>query len=85
MGMGIPHICNAGVGDVASITEGLQAGILVREFSTIDYRNVIEKMLVNTSNFNSINITKGADAIYSLSKGVEKYAQVYETLIRGEC
>ncbi|MCX6197814.1 MAG: glycosyltransferase [Bacteroidetes bacterium] len=84
MGMGIPHICNAGVGDVASITEGLQAGILVREFSTIGYRDVIKKMMVDTSTFNSIAITKGADATYSLSKGVEKYAQVYEALIRGE-
>ncbi len=84
MGMGIPHVCNAGVGDVDGITEGLQSGILVREFSASAYQSAIEKILSDKINFNSEKIVAAADEVYSLAKGVQKYAQVYEALIRGE-
>jgi glycosyltransferase involved in cell wall biosynthesis len=83
MGMGIPHVCNAGVGDVDGITEGLKSGILVREFSMTAYRSAIDKIISDSSSFNSEKIVAAADEIYSLPKGVQKYAQVYEALIRG--
>ncbi len=84
MGMGIPHVCNVGVGDVDGITEGLQSGILVREFSTTAYQIAIDKMFTESAAFNTEKIIATAHQIYSLEKGVQKYAQVYSALIRGE-
>lgn len=84
MGMGIPHVCNAGVGDVDGITDGLESGILVREFTISAYQNAIDNMISGKKNFNRERIIVAADEIYSLTKGVQKYAQVYEALIRGK-
>ena len=83
MGMGIPHVCNAHVGDVDEITERLESGILVHEFSVSAYQKAIDKMISDKRVFNKEKIIAAAGEIYSLTKGVQKYAQVYEALIKG--
>jgi glycosyltransferase involved in cell wall biosynthesis len=79
MGMGIPYVCNAGVGDVDKIVAGTNSGFVVNEFSEADYNKTIERLL--SQKLNRDEIRAGAFKYYSLKQGVENYHFVYRTLI----
>ncbi|MEK6480079.1 glycosyltransferase [Catalinimonas sp. 4WD22] len=79
MSMGIPIICNAGVGDTAEIIQNTSAGAVIADFSEINYRLVCKQI----THFLSVKpevIQTGAKDYYSLEKGVENYHQIYEKL-----
>ena len=73
MGMGIPIICNSGVGDVDTIVEQFRSGIVVDVYSKFDFS-------LNKS-FDQDNIVFGAHEYFSLKNGVEKYRGIYQQLI----
>jgi hypothetical protein len=77
MGMGMPHICNAGVGDVDGIIDE-KSGILIHALSQVDYEKAIQKLF--STSFDKAYIRSRSQQIYSLSAGVEKYKQVYEAI-----
>lgn len=78
MGMGIPHVCNAGVGDVDHILSEGKAGVIVPAFNTESYRNAIAEMLAD--GFVAGNIRMEAEKWYSLKEGVARYNRVYALL-----
>ena len=49
MAMGIPIVCNTGVGDTDKIVLDYSSGVLVNSFTTEDYAIAIEKL--NTTAF----------------------------------
>jgi hypothetical protein len=77
MGMGMPHICNAGVGDVDGIVDE-KTGILIHTLNDGAYEKAIEK-LFNTR-FDKAYIRARSQQFYSLFAGVEKYRQIYEAI-----
>jgi len=77
MGMGMPHVCNAGVGDVDDIIDE-KSGVLIKSLDTAGYEGAIQKMLNTT--FDKDYIRSRAQQIYSLSAGVEKYKEVYKRI-----
>jgi glycosyltransferase involved in cell wall biosynthesis len=79
MGMGIPHICNGGVGDVDEIVKDTNAGFLVEGFTNEAYHKAIDKLLV--TKLNPDEIRQGAFKYYSLTKGVDNYNSVYCKLL----
>jgi glycosyltransferase involved in cell wall biosynthesis len=79
MGMGIPVICNSNVGDCDMIINETKAGLLVEELNPEGYRNTIEKLKI-LENLNPEHIRQGALKYFSLSDGVEKYAEIYRDL-----
>lgn len=79
MAMGIPIICNSGVGDTDFVIEKYNAGILVDEFTNIDYSQSIKKF--ENTQFNKEEIKRGADEYYALEKGVEKYNNIYKSIV----
>lgn len=76
MAMGVPIICNSGVGDTDYVIEKFQAGALVKEFSTTAYQQVIQQ-LNDTVLLPKENMTQGAKAFYSLKEGINKFNQAY--------
>lgn len=75
MGMGIPHVCNAGVGDVDEVLSAYKgSGIVVPDFTAPCYEAAISKMLKPSTG------TAPVPEVYSLKLGVSKYAEVYRTL-----
>jgi len=80
MGMGIPYVCNAGVGDVDEIVADTNSGFVVNIFSIADYQNTVKDLLENK--LNKEQIRNGATKYYSLEKGVEKYHSVYKALLK---
>lgn len=80
MGMGVPLICNSGVGDVKDITLDTGAGICLEDFTETE----LERAAANFDQLLSIpkeKIRDGALKYYALDKGIEKYAAVYAKLL----
>ena len=76
MAMGVPLICNDGVGDTAEIVKKYKAGIVINEFSDAVY----QRALPEKENFDISEITKGANEYFSLNEGVKRYLHVYEAV-----
>jgi glycosyltransferase involved in cell wall biosynthesis len=79
MGMGIPCIVNAGVGDVDEITQQYQAGYCLPALNEAAYTQAFEK-LDQLLQADRQCILDGAEQFYSLKAGIARYNQVYEAL-----
>jgi glycosyltransferase involved in cell wall biosynthesis len=80
MGMGIPLICNSGVGDTDRIVEDTGCGVVIRRFTHEEYTQVLSH-LDEVLKIDRDNIRAGAEKYYSLQNGVKKYLFVYQTLL----
>jgi glycosyltransferase involved in cell wall biosynthesis len=80
MAMGIPLITNSGVGDVETITNRYNAGIIINEFTGQELTRAVEKIVSGTG-FNIDDIRQGAKEFYSLEKAVEKYIDIYNSIL----
>ena len=80
MNLGIPIICNSGVGDVDEIMGKSMPELLVKDFSNKEYDRVID-LIANDYNPNQKTIIETSHSYYSLEKGVEKYKEVYHEIL----
>ena len=71
MAMGVPVICNAGVGDTDKIIHDYQSGIVLNELNETAYRQL------ELTAYNSTKLRQGAIEFFSLEEGVRRYAAVY--------
>jgi len=76
MAMGIPVICNSGVGDSDHIVGMYNSGFVV---PVNDYDAVMKE--ISTANFDKQQIRKGAIDYFSLDKGAIEYLNVYNSLL----
>ncbi|MCF8258746.1 MAG: glycosyltransferase [Flavobacteriales bacterium] len=81
LGMGLPVIANAGVGDVDIIIESTGTGILVRAFEDEDYLNVMAQ-IDDLLRLPKERMRAAALQFYSLEMGVERYHGIYERVGR---
>lgn len=79
MSMGIPVICNSGVGDVAQHVQDGQTGILIPHFNAQEYDAAIKKLpeILKTS---AIAMQRTAQHYYNLETGIKKYAEIYYSI-----
>ncbi len=80
MNMGIPVICNSGVGDVDQIMNESMPELLIKEFTFDEYERVVNKIL-NAKTINKLQIISKSHEYYSLERGIEKYNAVYEKVL----
>ena len=76
LSMGIPVICNSGVGDVESIVTNANAGHVLAGFSESDYKeavNAIPELLKKSPS----DIRNRIKDIFSLEKGIDSYLLCY--------
>lgn len=77
MAMGIPLICNSGVGDTDAIVIKYKAGTVINELNDEIYRaNFIQKEM-----FDSQAIMDGAKAYFSLEEGLNQYEWIYQKVL----
>jgi glycosyltransferase involved in cell wall biosynthesis len=81
MAMGIPVICNAGVGDSDRIVLQYDAGLLVHNYNTAGYEAVISEL--NQKSFSPAVIRAGSIDYFDLAKGIDQYESLYEKLCFG--
>jgi glycosyltransferase involved in cell wall biosynthesis len=80
MGMGIPVICNSGVGDTDLVVQKYRSGMLLNVEDPASFADVIDKF-EQLKQFPPDQIRQGANDFFSLEKGVLRYAGVYDKLI----
>lgn len=78
MAMGIPVICNAGVGDSDRIVTQYHAGVLVHDYSEEGYRKALQEL--DKATFDPAAIRKGCFDYFDLAKGITSYANIYRSL-----
>jgi glycosyltransferase involved in cell wall biosynthesis len=79
MGMGIPLICNQGIGDTDAVVRKYQCGYII----DLDDSSAIDSAVAafeNIMNISKEKIRLGAEEFYSLSSGIEKYLKLYKSL-----
>lgn len=78
MSMGIPIVCNDRVGDTEKIINKYGAGIVIHNFDKESYQSAITDLSIFKNH--SSQIRHGSIDFFSLDKGLESYASVYENL-----
>lgn len=79
MGLGIPVICNANVGDTESIVTRSSGGIVIRRFDDGEYAKAVSQAL--STAIDREKIREQGIAYYGLEDGINKYEQVYEEVL----
>ncbi|MEO6583930.1 MAG: glycosyltransferase [Ferruginibacter sp.] len=79
LSMGIPVICNSGVGDVEKIIEKTGGGYVLHEFNEKEFSKAIN-MIPSLLEKNPQEIRSNAEGIYDLKKGIEHYRQSYQAV-----
>ena len=74
MAMGIPIVCNAGVGDTDLVVEKYGAGTVLTSTNREDF----EGFVFPISSFDRAKTMRGAQEFYGLENGVETYFSMYE-------
>ncbi len=83
MAMGIPVVTNSGVGDMEAINEKYNGGFILNNFEHSTMQDVADKVC-NGTVFNPVEIRKGAETYYSLTKAVAQYYDLYTTVLKSE-
>lgn len=78
MAMGVPIICNEGVGDTDSIVHQYRSGVTISSFTEKSYQEAIEKL--QGAKFNAENIRVNAKEYFGLNKGIENYLTIYKNV-----
>lgn len=76
MAMGVPLICNSGVGDTDGIVLKYHAGEIIDTFNDETYLNNI----IDPDKFDRNEIERGAKEYFSLEEGVKRYLRVYKSI-----
>ena len=79
LSIGIPIICNAGIGDNDKIITESGAGLVIKDFSDESLQEAVDKTNSLLS-LSESDIRKTAIDIFSLEKGIEKYHKIYTRL-----
>jgi glycosyltransferase involved in cell wall biosynthesis len=79
MGMGVPIVCNSGVGDTDMVIKKYHAGWVTNQFTDAEFDRVISDIDAPLSRE---EIVRGAQEFYSLEEGVKRYRSIYNA-VRG--
>lgn len=80
LAMGIPVICNSQVGDVESIVNNADAGIVIDSFNIPAFQQAIDKIPQLLAK-NGCDIREKAFDYYTLDNAINKYAEVYNMVL----
>ena len=80
MNLGIPIICNAGVGDVDDIMNACMPELLVKDFNNKEYNRIVD-LILDEYKPNKEKIINTSHQYYSLEQGVKRYKEVYREIL----
>ncbi len=81
LSMGIPVICNTGIGDTDEMIKESQSGVICKSFDVKEYDRCSEEILSLEKKLNKEFIRNKAIELFSLENGVELYSSIYQELI----
>jgi glycosyltransferase involved in cell wall biosynthesis len=81
LAVGLPIVCNRGIGDLDEIVEHERIGILVNAFSEFGYREAGQRLRDLLGDPQLTERCRGvAEVSYSLNRGVNTYCDLYRAL-----
>lgn len=80
MAMGVPVLCNDGVGDTGYVVNKYKSGVSVADFSENTLQKAISSLTENR--FDSSDMRRGAIEFYGLDQGISLYESVYLQLLK---
>lgn len=80
MAMGIPVVCNSGVGDTDFVIHSFNSGALLTEFQEESYLQIAQKMIDNT--FDKEMMIQGAQSFFGLQQGISNYQTIYKKVLQ---
>lgn len=80
LSMGIPVICNTGIGDTDELIHASSSGIICKSFNEDEYDRCAHEMLKLEAVLDKKITRQKAIEFFSLEKGVESYHQIYQSL-----
>ncbi len=83
LAMGMPVICNAGVGDVREIIQATNSGMALEKFDATSFQQVINQ-IPQLLQKDGANIRQKAIENYSLQKAIGRYVQLYKEVLSYE-
>lgn len=80
--MGIPTVCNDGVGDTSKIMEANKSGFVCRNYNEAEYSSAVE-FIINAANDpdEKSRLRAIGQKGFSLASGIEKYHLAYQKLL----
>lgn len=80
--MGIPTVCNDGVGDTSKFMEENNSGFVCRKFTNEEYNEAVEFLIKSIANPNEkARLREVGQKEFSLKSGIEKYYLAYQKLL----
>lgn len=79
LGMGIPVVCNSGVGDMDRIVSSTRSGLLVNDFGPASLTEAVSQIPAVLA-IPKQRLRDAAFAYYSLDEGVARYERIYTTV-----
>jgi glycosyltransferase involved in cell wall biosynthesis len=81
LGCGIPCVGNIKVGDMEEILEGERVGVALRDFSSDDHQDAVDRLLALLDEPGTRErCVATAHRLFSLNRGVEAYRTIYDML-----
>lgn len=84
LSMGIPVICNGGIGDTEEIVRQSNTGIICNEFNNVAYDKAIDDFFANAELRNGSRLREKSIELFGLKMGVKKYEAVYRKTMHQE-
>ena len=81
LSMGIPVICNTGIGDTDEMIRSSQSGVICKSFDDKEYDRCSEEILNLEKTLNKEFTRSKAIELFSLENGVNCYHAIYQELI----
>ena len=83
LGCGLPIIANDGVGDVASIVQKNNVGVIVKGSSKLAFKKALEDLNILLADpYLSTRCRHTAESIFSLKAGTEAYSKIYFSILQ---
>lgn len=79
MSMGIPLICNTGVGDTDMLFSDEKVGLVLKDFSDEQFNRAIDRM-ESVLKLNPVEIREKAVKVFNLDDGVKSYDAIYHSI-----
>jgi glycosyltransferase involved in cell wall biosynthesis len=79
--MGIPVVCNSGVGDVNEIVTKSNTGVIVNDFKESSLNAAAKQILSYPRGEKLREKAESVIDFFSLEEGIKRYASVYEKVV----
>lgn len=84
LAMGIPVVCNAGIGDTDEILKKVEGGVICHELTPDGFRRIIPDLISQSNLENKQQIRESSISVFDVGLGVQRYAEIYSQITHNQ-